>query len=210
MLIRGPSGSGKSTLAWDLMQAAAQGVLPFARLVADDRVCVEAHAGRLLVRPAENLAGMLEIHGLGIRRLPYEQVAAVGLVVDLAAADAARLPGLEAGKTSISGISLPRLAVAAWRGALPHPSFPRHGGGGRLTSAQVRYVRALDPAGIINHNGTRIAPAETDIRALLWPLLSAVQQSAYIAKAALAMGLRMGVNVRPFVRCSEAPARSSG
>ena len=107
-LIRGPAGSGKSQLVWDLLQRA----LPFTRLVADDRAHVEACAGRLLVRPAPALAGMLEIRGLGIRRLPYEGVATVGLVVDLAAEDAARQPGQEAGKAIIGGVSLPRLAVA--------------------------------------------------------------------------------------------------
>jgi len=119
VLIRGPSGAGKSMLAWDVLQAATGGALPFARLVADDRAHVEARAGRLLVRPAEKLAGMLEIHGLGIRRLPYEPVAVVGLVVDLAAADAARHPAKQAGKASISGVILPRLAVAAGGRALP-------------------------------------------------------------------------------------------
>jgi hypothetical protein len=42
----------------------------------------------------------------------------------------------------------------------------------------------------------------------LWRHLSAVQQTAYIAMESLAMGFQMGVNVRPFVRCSVAPARS--
>ncbi len=118
-LIRGPAGSGKSQLVWDLLQAAAQGALPFARLVADDRAHVEACAGRLLVRPAPALAGMLEIRGFGIKRLASEPLAAVGLVVDLAAEDAARHPGLEAATTAISGVSLPRLAVAAGMPALP-------------------------------------------------------------------------------------------
>jgi HPr kinase/phosphorylase len=118
-LIRGPAGSGKSRLVWDLLQAAAQGALPFARLVADDRAHVEACAGRLLVRPAPALAGMIEIHGLGIRRLPFEAVAVVALVVDLAAGDAARHPGPEAGRTAIGGVSLPRLAVAPGIPALP-------------------------------------------------------------------------------------------
>jgi HPr kinase/phosphorylase len=113
-LIRGPAGSGKSRLVWDLLQSA----LPFTRLVADDRAHFEACAGRLLVRPAPALAGMLEIRGLGIRRLPYEGVAAVGLVVDLAAEDAARQPGQEAGKAIIGGVSLPRLAVAPGMPAL--------------------------------------------------------------------------------------------
>ena len=113
VLIRGPAGAGKSHLAWELIQAAAQGAWPFARLVADDRAHVEARAGRLLVRPAQALAGLLEIRGLGIRRLHFEPVAVVGLVVDLAAADAERCPAAEAAKTSIGGVFLPRLAVAA-------------------------------------------------------------------------------------------------
>lgn len=119
VLIRGPSGSGKSSLAYRLIQAAAQGVLPFARLVADDRALIEAHHGRLLVRPAPALAGLIEIRGLGIRAIPHEDMAVIGLVVDLAAADAARLPAQHSENTEISGITLPRLAVAAEARALP-------------------------------------------------------------------------------------------
>ena len=117
-LIRGAAGSGKSRLVWDLLQAAAQGALPFARLVADDRAYVEACAGRLLVRPAPALAGMLEIRGLGIRHVPYEPVAVVSLLVDLATAGAARYPGPEAGKTTIDEVSLPQLTVAPGTPAL--------------------------------------------------------------------------------------------
>jgi len=112
VLIRGPSGSGKSRLAYALISAAASGAFPFARLVGDDRVHIEAAHDRLLVRPAERLAGLIEIRGLGIRRLPYEPVARVGLVVDLAAADAARLPPAEASVAEVAGVILPRLAVA--------------------------------------------------------------------------------------------------
>ncbi len=119
VLIRGRAGSGKSRLAWDLLEAAAQGALPFARLVADDRARVEAHAGRLLVRSAEKLAGLLEVRGLGIRRMAYEPMAVAGLVVDLAAEDAARLPEPETMRTAIAGVTLPRLAVAAGIAALP-------------------------------------------------------------------------------------------
>ncbi len=49
-----------------------------------------------------------------------------------------------------------------------------------------------------------------DIRAFLWPLLSAVQQSAYIVMTPLATGLMMGVNAPPFVWRNSAPARSAG
>jgi HPr kinase/phosphorylase len=118
-LIRGPAGSGKSRLAFELIQATAQGALPFARLVGDDRVHIEASAGRLLVRPAAALAGLIEIRGLGIRRLAFEPVAVVGLVVDLAAPDAERHPSPAALRIAIEGIELPRLAVAADLAPLP-------------------------------------------------------------------------------------------
>ena len=118
-LIRGPSASGKSRLVLALLEAASRGTLRFARLVADDRAEVEAQNGRLLVRPAPPLAGLIEVRGLGIRKVPHEPVAVVGLVVDLAAADADRLPQ-PAGQTSeIERITLPRLPVAAGQDALP-------------------------------------------------------------------------------------------
>ena len=126
VLIRGPSGCGKSRLALALLQAADAGRLAFARLVADDRAEVEARHGRLLVRPTDRLAGLLELRGLGIRRLPYEPVAVVGLVVDLGAETADRLPRTEHLTTTVASVTLPRIAVhpcaeplpmllAAWR-----------------------------------------------------------------------------------------------
>ena len=118
VLIRGVSGAGKSQLAWQLI-GAAPAHIPFARLVADDRAFVEAHHGRLVVRAAPELAGLLEVRGLGIRRLPHEPCAVVGLVVDLAAVDADRLPPREALATTILGVTLPRLALAPSQPALP-------------------------------------------------------------------------------------------
>jgi serine kinase of HPr protein (carbohydrate metabolism regulator) len=112
VLIRGPSGSGKSRLVMALLEAAQCGLLSFARLVGDDRLQLESAHGRLLVRPAAELAGLIEVHGLGIRRLPYEPVAAVGWVVDLAAADAERLPAAERRATTVEGVRLARLPVA--------------------------------------------------------------------------------------------------
>lgn len=118
-LIRGPPGAGKSRLALDLLQAARTGSLPFARLVADDRVHLEAAGGRLLARPAKALAGLIEVRGAGLLRVAHEPCAVVGLVVDLAAADAERLPRAENRETEISGIKLPRLAVAPDAAVLP-------------------------------------------------------------------------------------------
>jgi HPr kinase/phosphorylase len=113
ILIRGPSGSGKSRLALRLLQS-----LPFARLVGDDRVYLQAANGRLLVHPAKELAGLLEIRGLGIRRLPFEPLAVVGLVVDLAA-HAGRMPEPSATQTGLAGISLPCLGLPPDTDPLP-------------------------------------------------------------------------------------------
>jgi serine kinase of HPr protein (carbohydrate metabolism regulator) len=119
-LIRGPSGSGKSRLALGLLQAAGRGALAFARLVADDRVEVECCHGRLLVRPAPALAGLIEVRGLGIRRVPHEPVAQLGVLVDLAAEDAERLPAQARATAVLEGvITVPRLAVAPGVDPLP-------------------------------------------------------------------------------------------
>jgi HPr kinase/phosphorylase len=109
VLIRGPSGSGKSSLALSLLQA-ADGI--FTRLVGDDRIHVEAAHGRLLMRPALALQGLIEIRGVGIMRRPFEPVAVAHLVVDIDATDAQRLPQPEALATRIAGVSLARLPVA--------------------------------------------------------------------------------------------------
>jgi len=119
VLIRGPSGSGKSQLALALMETARTGSLPLARLVGDDRVHLEVAHGRLLVRPADTIAGLVEARGLGLMHVRYEASAVVGLVVDLAAADAARLPEAAGRRTEIQGVELSRLAVAAAEPALP-------------------------------------------------------------------------------------------
>jgi HPr kinase/phosphorylase len=118
VLIRGPSGAGKSRLALEIIEAARVGHWPFARLVGDDRVHLQGISGRLLVRPAPALAGLIEIRGIGVVRLDYEASAVVGLVVDLAA-KAERIPQAEERQTEIAGIKLPRLAVAAQNVSLP-------------------------------------------------------------------------------------------
>lgn len=117
VLIRGPSGSGKSRLAWELIEAARGGAVAFTRLVGDDRVHLQAAGSRLLVRPNDALAGLIELRGVGIVRRDHEACAVVGLVVDLATADAERLP--ENGEAIVEGIPIPRLAVAPAVGALP-------------------------------------------------------------------------------------------
>jgi serine kinase of HPr protein (carbohydrate metabolism regulator) len=101
----------------ELIESARTGALRFAMLIGDDRLHLAPSGGRLLARPAEALAGLLELRGVGILRRDYEPCAVVGLVVDLEAADAERLPA--AAETLIAGIQVPRLAVAPGTAALP-------------------------------------------------------------------------------------------
>ena len=119
VLIRGPSGSGKSRLAFDLIMAGRAGVIERAVLVGDDRVHLATVGGEIEVRPAPPLAGLIEIRSLGIRRCDFVEHATVGLVVDLDAADAERLPPAKALKTSIFGVEIPRIPVTRDYSPLP-------------------------------------------------------------------------------------------
>ena len=119
VLIRGASGTGKSRLAFDLILAGRAGQIPPAVLVGDDRVHLRASQEQLTVRPARDLAGLIEIRGLGIRRCDFVEDAIVGLVVDLASPDAERMPPPEALQAQISGIKIPRIPVGLGFAALP-------------------------------------------------------------------------------------------
>lgn len=101
-----------------LIDAAERGMMPFARLVADDRAIIEPAGGRLLVRPHGAIAGLIEIRGIGIRRMVHEPLAVVGWVVDLGAEDAERMPA-EGAAITLKGVRLPRLAVPSGVAPLP-------------------------------------------------------------------------------------------
>jgi serine kinase of HPr protein (carbohydrate metabolism regulator) len=111
VLIRGPSGAGKSHLAFALILAGRSGLMPPADLVADDRVVLSRRGARLFAAAPHNLAGLIEIRGAGLRRLPHLAETVVDLVVDLRAPDAARLPAPEALRTQVEGVEIERLPV---------------------------------------------------------------------------------------------------
>jgi serine kinase of HPr protein (carbohydrate metabolism regulator) len=119
VLIRGPSGSGKSRLAFDLILAGRSGQIAPAMLIGDDRVHLVAREGQLIVRPAPALAGLIEVRGLGIRHCDFAAEAVMGLVVDLDAADAARLPSPQSLTARLSGIIIPRIPVGIGCDARP-------------------------------------------------------------------------------------------
>lgn len=112
ILIRGASGSGKSRLALGLILDPPRVLAP-ARLVADDRVRLTARDGLPVAAAPAELAGLIEVRHLGIRRLPHQPLAVVRLVVDLGAEDAARLPDAPANHAILDGIAVFRIAVPA-------------------------------------------------------------------------------------------------
>ncbi|MEI6984646.1 MAG: aldolase [Rhodospirillaceae bacterium] len=111
VLLRGKSGAGKSDLALRLID---QGAV----LIADDRVEVCVDQGRVMVKAPESLAGLLEVRGIGIVRMPTVAAAELHLVVDLVAPSMVeRLP--ESEWTTVLQERLPRVALAAFESSAP-------------------------------------------------------------------------------------------
>jgi HPr kinase/phosphorylase len=84
VLLLGKSGAGKSDLALRLIALGAT-------LVADDRTDLYVRRGKLYARPPARLAGLVEVRGIGIVKLPHAPRVCVTLVVELGR-EATRLP----------------------------------------------------------------------------------------------------------------------
>jgi HPr kinase/phosphorylase len=103
VVLLGASGSGKSDLALRLIDAGA-------RLVGDDRLVVERRGDQLFGRPAAALAGLLEVRGFGIVRLPWCPESRLGLAITLQPdVPLARLPEPET--CDLLGVRLPHLRL---------------------------------------------------------------------------------------------------
>lgn len=122
VLIEGRSGTGKSDLALRLIDRG--GVL-----VSDDYTVLTRRDGMLSAAPPTNIAGKMEVRGLGLIEVDHVRDVPVGLVV-VADNDPVRMPDAEASR-AIAGIVLPELRLS-----LLEPSAP------------IKVERALNLSGV--------------------------------------------------------------
>lgn len=121
-LLLGPSGSGKSDLALRfvaLPPTPGLGVTLQPALVADDRVTLRREAARLMATPPANLAGLLEVHGVGILRVPHVAAAPVRLVVELVAAAEVERHPVPLAMVGLLGLELPHARLAPFAASAP-------------------------------------------------------------------------------------------
>lgn len=111
VLIRGHSGSGKSTLALQLIADAPRS-LPPAELVADDRVLLQREGDDLIARAPEQLAGLMEVRGMGVRRFPFRAQVTLTHLVDLGR-DGPRLPDAQEARIVLEGVTLRHIVSTA-------------------------------------------------------------------------------------------------
>jgi serine kinase of HPr protein (carbohydrate metabolism regulator) len=110
VLITGPSGSGKSDLALRLLD---RGFV----LVSDDQTIVKRQGDRLHASSPPNIAGKLEIRGIGIVDMETVTDLPVALIVELTS-DMQRLPD-DSRERPILGVNLPLITIDAMTASAP-------------------------------------------------------------------------------------------
>lgn len=110
VLITGPSGSGKSDLTLRLLD---RGFV----LVSDDQTIVRRQGDRLLASPPPNIAGKLEIRGIGIVDMETVTDLPVALIVELTS-DIQRLPD-NSRERPILGVNVPLISIDAMTASAP-------------------------------------------------------------------------------------------
>jgi serine kinase of HPr protein (carbohydrate metabolism regulator) len=110
VLISGPSGSGKSDLALRLLDRGFS-------LVSDDRTLVRKDGERLIASAPPNIAGKLEIRGIGIVEMDTVDNLPVALFVELTS-EIQRLPD-ENRERPVLGVRLPLISIDAMSASAP-------------------------------------------------------------------------------------------
>jgi serine kinase of HPr protein (carbohydrate metabolism regulator) len=110
VLITGPSGSGKSDLALRLLDRGFT-------LVSDDQTVVRRSDDRLIASAPAQIAGKLEVRGLGIVEIEAQDDVPVALVVELTSA-IERIPD-DNRERSILGIRVPIVSIDAMTASAP-------------------------------------------------------------------------------------------
>ena len=110
VLIGGPSGAGKSDLALRLLDRGFT-------LVSDDRTMVRRDADRLIASSPPNIAGKLEIRGIGIVDIETVNNLPVALFVELTS-EIQRLPD-ENRERPVLGVRIPLISIDAMAASAP-------------------------------------------------------------------------------------------
>ena len=110
VLITGPSGAGKSDLALRLLDRGFT-------LVSDDRTIVRKDGDRLVASAPLNIAGKLEVRGIGIVDVEATNEVPVSLVVELTS-DMQRLPD-DSRERLILDVHVPLVTIDALTASAP-------------------------------------------------------------------------------------------
>ena len=109
VLLLGPSGAGKSDLALRCLDKGW-------RLVADDRIILWAAGGQAFGRAPATLAGLIELRGQGMARLPTLAFATIVAVVRLTEPPE-RQPA--AAVEAVAGVAVPAFDLAPHEASAP-------------------------------------------------------------------------------------------
>lgn len=110
VLIEGVSGAGKSDLALRLIDRGAT-------LVSDDYTLLTPRSGKLIARPPQNLAGKMEVRGIGIVEVEHIAEIEVGLLVTISEMPP-RMP-TEALFRDIAGVNVPAITLPSLEPSAP-------------------------------------------------------------------------------------------
>ena len=110
VVIGGPSGAGKSDLALRLLDRGFT-------LVSDDQTLVRRDGDRLIAAAPPNIAGKLEVRGIGIVEMERLSDVPVALIVELTS-DIQRLPD-DSRERPILGVRVPLISIDAMTASAP-------------------------------------------------------------------------------------------